>query len=535
MRASRAILLAAISGVLCGACSPIKGNTGSAANGGDKSEAGSRAAGSGGAAGDDEPEQHSSESGRSGSGGSGGAGGSSGASGKGVIDSSAGAKSSGSMAGAGGGQAGASGSGPEPQSMEGPGAGTPSSGGGSGNVEPTPGAVRGTLIDALKRPLADVELHVGNKTVTTDKQGKFTVDRMSDTYDVSFKLTTIVDEKDTTYAWRFVGLTRRDPTLQVYVASEQHLGSLTWHTQGPTFPFAESTRMLAGFGSPDGNFTVGVNTADYDSPLVYWSGPQTTTGTTHGLLFTVSGASELPVQYLAHDAKPLTLTAGGKANANFNLSGAGLPTFALTGRVTAPGQGTRENWVMLRWTDGTTFLVASDSPTADTFSYLVPTIEGATASVLAFRGRSNAFPVAVAYADHAAGGQAMQLDIPLPPTLSAPGAGMAGVTGETEFKWTGDAKLFVFVARATERYDAMFVVTGEKSTKLPIGDLTAFTPGAGSEFAWHIETHGDYASVDAATGGEGFIASFLPGGYDGPHRGSGSFSASATRTFVTPP
>jgi hypothetical protein len=413
------------------------------------------------------------------------------------------------------------------------------SGGTPANMAPTTSAVRGTLIDVRRRPLANVMLHVGDQTATTDDVGKFSVDNVSATYDVSFKLTTIVRQMPTTYAWRFEGLTRRDPTLQVYKAAEQQLTGLTWHNEGATFPLQADQRILAGFGSPDGDFSAGVNTAEYESPVCYWSGPASTLGVTHGLLFTVSGPEELPLEYLAHDAKPLTLTTGTDAVATFNLATTKPPSGAVTGRVNAPGTGDRSNWIILRWTDGTAFTLAIDTAATDTFSYLIPTITEASTTIIAARVCNYAGGLcALAYADNLSPRQTdVQLDIPLPPTLSSPGEGTTRVDAMTTFQWTGDAKLFVFAAKTKESmgYDAMYVVTSKKETRLPVGTATSYTPPVGTQFEWHVETHGDYASVDAATGSEGLIGAYFEGYLHGPRRGSGTFTSTETRTFTTTP
>jgi hypothetical protein len=410
------------------------------------------------------------------------------------------------------------------------------SGGAAGAAVPASGPVRGVLMDARRRPLPNVALRIGDQSVTTDGLGKFSIDNVAASYAVSFKLDTLVDQTPTTYAWRFEGLTRRDPTLQVYPASEQQLAGLIWHTQGATFPLSDTQRMLAGFASPDGDFTVGVNTADYDSPLVYWSGPETTVGVTHGLLYTVSGAEELPLEYLAHDSKPVTLTVGGDAEATFDFANTKPPAGAVTGRVNAAGQGERENWVVLRFSDGTQLNIADDSSSADAFSYLVPTITNATAAIVALQGRYDQYPRAVAFADNLSANQTgVQIDIPLASTLSAPGDGTMGVDAMTSFQWAGSAKVFVFVAKAKQGYDAMYVVTAATETHLPIGEATLYTPPAGVQFEWHVETHGAYASVDDAAGGEGLISAFFDGHLHGPKRGAGSFTASALRTFVTSP
>ena len=400
-----------------------------------------------------------------------------------------------------------------------------------------PGPVRGKLIDALRRPLPNVEVHIGEQTATTDDVGNFTIDDVGPNYHVAFALSGPADSGEGTasYSWRFEGLTRRDPTLQVYPVFETQLASLVWHTRGSTFPLADDERIWAGFGSPDGDFAAGVNTADYDSPIVYWSGPETTVGVTHGIKITVSGDDELPLEYLAHDQKPLSLSVGADAEATFDFSRGKLPMGPVTGRVTARGQGTRSNWLVLRWSDGTSFSIGEDYSGTDAFSYFVPTIENGSAAVVALQGRNGEYPLSVVFADNlSAGMTGVQLDLPLPAAPVAPGDMQTGVDGGTLFRWSGDAKVFVFVAQIAGG-DAMYVVTSAKEAKLPVVPEAPYTPPAGSQFRWHVETHDNLASVDEAAGSEGLIGAFFDGRLHGPKRGSGSYTASAVRRFTTAP
>ena|SRR5688572_28209671 len=208
---------------------------------------------------------------------------------------------------------------------------------------------------------------------------------------------------------------------------------------------------------------------------------------------------------------------------------------SVTGRVSARGQGTRSNWLALRWSDGTSFSIGEDYSGTDAFSYFVPTIENASAAVVALQGRNGEFPLSVAFADNlSAGMTGVQIDLPLPAAPVAPGDGQTGVDGSTAFQWSGDAKVFVFVAEVVGG-DAMYVVTSAKQAELPVVPDAPYTPPAGAQFRWHVETHGNLASVDEAAGSEGFISAFFEGRLHGPKRGPGSFTASAARKFTTAP
>jgi hypothetical protein len=295
--------------------------------------------------------------------------------------------------------------------------------------------------------------------------------------------------------------------------------------------------MLAGFGSPDGDFTVGVNQPDYESPLVYWTGPETTVGVTHGLMFTVAGPDELPIDYLGHDAKPLTLSVGTDAEATFDFTNTKPPSGMITGRVTSKGQGDRRNFLVMRWTDGASATIAVDTASPEAFSYLVPTITNGSAALIAMQGGWDQFPRSAVFADNLSPNQnGINLEIPPAASVSAPGNGAMRVDATTTFQWTGEAKVFVFVARVKkDAYDAMYVVTSAKEARLPIGEATGYTPPAGTEFDWYVETHDVYASVDEAAGGDGLISAYFDGRLHGPRRGPGSYTASERRTFNTPP
>jgi len=296
--------------------------------------------------------------------------------------------------------------------------------------------------------------------------------------------------------------------------------------------------LLAGFGSADGDFAAEINTPDYESPIVYWTGEATTVGTTHLLSYTVAADQELPLEYLAHDAKPVTLTLGATAEATFQLANTKPSMGAIAGRVKALGQGQRENWLYLRWNDGTSFVVGDDGSGSESFSYFVPTIANASAAVVAFVGQPNTFPVAVGFADNLVAQQTdIQIEVPLPSSVVAPGAATSGVGADTMFQWSGDAKVFVFVAQASanEIYDAMYVVTAAKQARLPIVPGVPYAPPAGAEFSWHVETHNAYASVDEAAGDAGLISAFYDGRLHGPRRGPGSYTASESRKFTTAP
>ena len=93
----------------------------------------------------------------------------------------------------------------------------------------------------------------------------------------------------------------------------------------------------------------------------------------------------------------------------------------------------------------------------------------------------------------------------------------------------------VLVAVAKEGNDSMYVVTANKEAHLAMTPRVPYTPRAGSSFDWFVSTHGDFASMDEATGVEGFISGYSYAQVHGPRRGNGSFTSSVGRSFTTPP
>lgn len=320
----------------------------------------------------------------------------------------------------------------------------------------------------------------------------------------------------------------------MYPTLELQGTNVTFHNGGATFPLPEDHRMQAAIGSPNGECGTGVNTEVYEFSGCYWDGPPMTTATAHGIWYSVSGEDDLPLEYLGHDSTPTSLAARVTSEIRFDFSQGKPPMGSITGRVNAVGQGARSNWIVLRWTDGSSMLLGADENASETFSYFIPTIPEASSAVVALRGRNFEYPLAVAFADNVSPGQTgIQLEVPQSASVIAPGDNQTNIDGNTMFQWSGDAKVFVFVAETADFKELMHVVTSSKRIRLPVVPAAPYTPPAGAQFKWHVETHGDYASMDEAAGPEGLISAFFANRLQGPRRGPGSYTASAQRTFTT--
>jgi hypothetical protein len=87
--------------------------------------------------------------------------------------------------------------------------------------------VHGRVIDFYGRPLPDTEVRIGAELVTTNDDGEFTVADVPETYSIDVRVERNGNSGDP-YLWRYIGLTRRDPTLQSFQSSlpERYTGIL---------------------------------------------------------------------------------------------------------------------------------------------------------------------------------------------------------------------------------------------------------------------------------------------------------------------
>ncbi|HKP64435.1 MAG TPA: carboxypeptidase-like regulatory domain-containing protein [Polyangiales bacterium] len=407
---------------------------------------------------------------------------------------------------------------------------------GSGGMAPAPAAVSGRVIDLYRRPVVGVELHIGDKQVTTDDQGRFSLDGVAATYDVAFKFETYTSGEPTTFAWLFEGISRRDPTLQVYRSADFQKGEITWHAAGVTFPLPSDQYILAGFGCPDGDGFQRLTAAD-TTLEVSWIGPLASSRcVTHALQYRASSDNARIVEYLAHSTTSVTLSSSMPAQASLSFGGTKLLDNTISGNVIAPGEGARTNWARIRWNDGTFLPIAEETPTSETFSYRVPMLPDANIMIVGLRGMPGGRPLALAIADNLTPGMTnVELRVPNWPSLTEPADAKMAVDGDTLFQWSTDSRVSVLVAVAKEGNDSMYVVTANKEAHLAMRPRVPYTPRAGSSFDWFVATHGDFASMDEATGSDGFISGYSYAQVHGPRRGNGSFTSSAGRSFTTPP
>jgi hypothetical protein len=471
----------------------------------------------------------------SGSGGDSGKGGSSGG--------SAGASASGGTAGSDGGTGGTTGgSGGDGGDNMGGDTGTGGTAGtsgeaGTGGTTPMDMTVRGKLIDFYRHPLPGVTVAVGESEVVTNAQGEFVAEDVPATYDVSFVVqwSSLRSEE---YGWVYQGLTRRDPTLQVYQGLDERSMNTNLRAEGgaPT----DTQNLSLAVGSEHGTWEIrGIPAAGRDSASYYWMGPTTTAATAHGLMWSYDDTTDLPTDYVSYDTFPIALDdTAATQTINIDVTEETITQGNISGTITNPTAAGPINSAFLRFTSGATIRLFEHDPGPATFSYLVPQIPNASVTFLAMDENWQTSEFALAHqAGIAPGTTNIALEIPATSSLTAPAQG-AMVTNETSFRYqnrqTGVGAVVVrFID--VDYYQGLYVVTASTNFTLPPVLGGGFTLRPGGEHSWVVQTHGPYADVDAMTGANGFMDPFSMDYGEtpqGPNTSSGTFTQTAGRFFT---
>jgi len=398
------------------------------------------------------------------------------------------------------------------------------------------------VIDFWGHQLSGVPVEIGGTLVTTDNVGAFTIDNVAAEYDASLVVQFPDNYDGQIYGWVYQGLTRRDPTLQVYAGLEQQSGNVSITPTHAELTLTDGRTQSISFGGPDGqsNFT-GVGALGYAQASVSWRGPAMTQQTVHGLIFSEDPTSDLPTGYAAYDAKPISLnaTVTDVSPVTLDMSAKTIASGNITGTVTPAGFDTRGNRVFLQFTSNA-FIQLADDNGPNTFTYHVPTIANSSVTFAAFEGQAYYGPYAIAHQDAlAAGATGVAVTIPKPSSQLAltPATAINKVDASTQFSFqaaAGAAGLFVIAFENANtgalKTDGLFIVTSKKTLKLPkvANDTFALLPG--NSYYWRVQTHGALANADAATSPGGFMDSFSGDYYHltprGPRRGSGAFTIS---------
>jgi len=428
-------------------------------------------------------------------------------------------------------------------------AGKGGSGGSGGSAGGT--TVTGHVIDYWGHKLPSIQVEIGGTKVSTDAQGAFTIPNVAAEYDASL----VVKVADTAEVagWVFQGLTRRDPTLQVYlelVSRHQYVdveggaGLASALTASRTFSVATA--------GPDGqdefknvvpdNFTEGTSS---------WRGPIATQETAYGLVWQPD-ANGLPTSYVAFDSKALALDSAASNNAlvTFDMTPKSITASAISGTVTPGALGERENWAFVQFPTNAAITVARDKAGSNTFSYLAPSLTGSSMVFAATEGDANTGAYSLVHKDGLAPGKSgisAQLPVPASNLAISPAGNVNKVSSTTVFSFQpgmGNAGPFLieFDNLDASSYEHLLIVTTKTSFTLPkvLNDSYALLPG--KSYYWRVQTHGTFANVDAMASTTGYLDEFSGTDYlygfpspAGPRHGDGAFTISANQTFTLAP
>ena len=423
---------------------------------------------------------------------------------------------------------------------------------GAGGEAPVGSSVHGHVIDYWGHKLANVPVEIGGTLVTTDELGAFVIDDVPAEYDASLFVEFPDNYDGGHFGWVFQGLTRRDPTLQVYSGLKFQSGNLDITPTNTTATLTGTRTMTVAMGGLDGSdeFTE-VSAGGYDGISVAWRGLGTTQETAHSLIWNATAG--LPSGYYAYDSQLVALDglSSNHSVVTLDMSAKTIASGNIGGTVTSSGTETRANGVFLQFTSNAIITLAQDSGPAS-FSYLVPTIANSSVIFSASEGSSSEGDAyygayAVVHKDTlAAGTSGITAVIPKVATLltETPASSKTKVDSNTVFGFqggAGSAGLYVIAFSQSDnsalRSDGLFVVTTKKSFKMPkvVNDSFALDPGA--SYYWRVETHGSVATTDAAAGPTGFLDEFSGDFYalvpSGPRRGDGSYTISDYSDLIT--
>jgi hypothetical protein len=407
--------------------------------------------------------------------------------------------------------------------------------------------VHGHVIDFWGKPIANLPVQIGNTLASTDDKGAFTIEDVPAEYDVSMVFDHPSSFSGQSDAWVYLGLTRRDPTLQMFWGSDQQYAYAAY-TFNPKPTLVAGQTIWLGFGGPDGNYyhdnaaAAGTTGSEVD-----WYGGDSAKQTLHALLW-LKDMNGLPTTYSAYGTAELSLTSSDtSANAAIPFAKTTIDAATLTGTAKSAGANTRGNQVYLGFSDNARILLVDDDG-PNNYSYKVPAITGGSVTVAAIQGYQYS-GYQVAHVDGlAVNTNPAELKIPPLTVQLTPAAGAKNVDQTTKFTFKdpgGNPGPYVAMfysqdppdPNTVQAYQAIYVVTAKTQFTIPtfIGGGFAMYPG--NDYLWSIATFGPYASVDAMVSPSGFIDEFA---WDeqrayGPHRVSGEFTDTDVRRFTTKP
>lgn len=359
--------------------------------------------------------------------------------------------------------------------------------------------VHGKVIDFYGRALSDIDVTIGDATATTDDNGEFTIPDVPETYTLDFRVNRN-GVSGNTYVWRYVGLTRRDPTVQSYQtnAPQRSMGMLIT----TDLPNTSTDNIVAGFGTNQGSQSMTFSYNGRDGS-VEWGGPTSLSATGHALVIHVD-EDDVPTGYGAYEERDLSFSDGADQTWELLADGAtDLSTGNLIGTVTVDKEEYRTNYGFLTFDSHGLLPLFDTQVTTAGFTHLMPSVAGA--SVLLLADNTGTYDYSGAYAYRYGLGynqNNVDITIPKPPELISPLSGVT-VDASTVFTWDTDNAVSIVRVEDYDYYRGVYIVTEDKA--LTLDELSAQPLRQGAVHTWQVQTHGNCQSVDECAGADGLL------------------------------
>ncbi len=358
--------------------------------------------------------------------------------------------------------------------------------------------VQGSVVDLFHEPVAGAQVTIAGTRTTAAADGSFTVPGVTRPYNVIVTLPGKNEVHD------FVGLDRTNPVLPLLdqVVTPPDSASVSGTI---TNAAANTSSQLAevAFASPEAHGTGvlwGGDGPSFGPFNVTWSGPSSTQGNLYALKWSV-GPTGLPDQYLGFAKAALSLSNQQSAT-GADLQFGAVATSYLSGTVSPPPGYTisaKDLWMTPGPMTGMLLGIVADNDA--TFTFATPQVglplgveaEAVlgTASTILYRANLDA-------------SQVVDLTLPAPPVLGAPGTSTFDHT--TTFGWTPVPGTISVLWLASPGGPSVFVYTAASNATLPAPP--ALNLPATTHYSWTVVGWGMYADMDAFTDPAGAPGSF---------------------------
>ena len=329
--------------------------------------------------------------------------------------------------------------------------------------------VQGRVIDRWRHAMPNVPIVINNKPTTTDTNGAFTMAGVQTPYDVNL----VVQYSNGPYSWLYQGISRANPTLQVdtWVMPFRYSETFDLAITKPAFPLPNNT--LAGFswGSPDGLYISSIDGPGFSGVSAGRSGPVKSIGTSHVLKWTIN-ADLRPSGYNGYDFIATTLEDMKPTAISLDLTkNPTITSGPVSGTITRGKLMDAYTDVYVTFTSGANIqVVSSFANVTNNFSYVVPTLTGATATICVQEGARYDLPYTIVHKTGLTANQAnVAVVLPDPATLMG-SPGRRDGEHHHRFSWSGGNGVSLFLADVDDPGGTnthFRVLTTQKTARLP--------------------------------------------------------------------